>query len=62
MYYGEDDVIDIPAAAVDDQFREITAGLIRVDSGRGQDRTLRPLSAFWPPVFAGEQDVGLPKG
>ena len=29
----------------------------RVDSGRGQDRTLRLLSALWPPVFAGEQDV-----
>ena len=34
----------------------------RADSGRGQNRTLRPLSAFWPPVFAGEQDVGPPKG
>ena len=34
----------------------------RVDSGRGQNRTLRPLSAFWPPVFAGEQDVSPPKG
>ena len=34
----------------------------RVDSGRGQNRTLRSLSAFWPPVFAGEQDVGPPKG
>ena len=33
-----------------------------VDSGRGQNRTLRPLSTFWPPVFAGEQDVGPPKG
>ena len=33
--------------------------LVRVDSGRGQNRTLRPL---WPPVFAGEQDVGPPKG
>ena len=33
--------------------------LYRVDSGRGQNRTLRPLSAFWPPVFASEQqDVG----
>ena len=30
----------------------------RVDSGRGQNRTLTPL---WPPVFAGEQDVGPPK-
>ena len=27
---------------------------LRVDSGRGQDRTLRLLSALWPPVFAGE--------
>ena len=35
---------------------------MRVDSGRGQNRTLRLLSAFWPPVFAGEQDVGPPKG
>ena len=35
---------------------------MRVDSGRGQNSTLRPLSAFWPPVFAGEQDVGPPKG
>ena len=34
----------------------------RVDSGKGQNRTLRPLSAFWPPVFAGEQDAGPPKG
>ena len=34
----------------------------RVDSGKGQDRTLSPLSAFWPPVFASEQDVGPPKG
>ena len=33
----------------------------RVDSGRGQNRTLRSLSALWPPVFAGEQDVGPPK-
>ena len=31
---------------------------MRVDSGRGQNRTLRSLSAFWPPVFAGEQDAG----
>ena len=30
---------------------------LRVDSGRGQNRTLRLLSALWPPVFAGEQDV-----
>ena len=36
--------------------------LIRVHSGRGQNRTLSPLSALWPPVFAGEQDVGPPKG
>ena len=34
----------------------------RVDSGRGQNRTLRSLSALWPPVFAGEEDVGPPKG
>ena len=34
---------------------------IGVDSGRGQNRTLSPLSALWPPVFAGEQDVGPPK-
>ena len=37
-------------------------GQLRVDSGRGQNRTLRPLSAFWPPVFAGEQDVSPSKG
>ena len=37
-------------------------GLYRVDSGTGQNRTLRPLSALWPPVFAGEQDVDPPKG
>ena len=37
-------------------------GNTRVDSGRGQNRTLRPLSTFWPLVFAGEQDVGPPKG
>jgi hypothetical protein len=36
--------------------------LTRVDSGRGQNRTLRLLSALWPPVFAGEQDVGPSKG
>ena len=36
--------------------------LLRVDSGRGQNRTLRSLSTLWPPVFAGEQDVGPPKG
>ena len=34
----------------------------RVDSGRGQNRTLRSLSALWPPVFAGEQDVGPSQG
>ena len=34
----------------------------QVDSGKGQNRTLRSLSAFWPPVFASEQDVGPPKG
>ena len=34
----------------------------RVDSGKGQNRTLRPLSALWPPVFAGEQDVGPTQG
>ena len=34
----------------------------RVDSGRGQNRTLRSLSAFWPPVFAGEQDAGQELG
>ena len=34
---------------------------LRVDSGRGQNRTLRPLSTFWPLVFAGEQDMGPPK-
>ena len=35
---------------------------VRVDSGKGQNRTLRLLSALWPPVFAGEQDVAPPKG
>ena len=34
---------------------------VRVDSGRGQNRTLRSLSALWPSVFAGEQGVGPPK-
>ena len=34
----------------------------RVDSGRGQNRTLMPLSTLWPPVFAGEQDVGPSQG
>ena len=29
-YYGKNAVIDIPAASVDDQFKEITAGLIEV--------------------------------
>ena len=28
VYYGEEAVIDIPAASVDDRFKEITAGLI----------------------------------
>ena len=28
VYYGEEAVIDIPAASVNDRFREITAGLI----------------------------------
>ena len=28
VYYGEDAVIDIPAASVNDRFREITEGLI----------------------------------
>ena len=28
VYYGEEDVIDIPAASVNDRFREITEGLI----------------------------------
>ena len=36
--------------------------VVRVDSGRGQNHTLRPLWTLWPPVFAGEQDVGPPKG
>ena len=35
---------------------------MRVDSGRGQNRTLSQLSALWSPVFASEQDVGSPKG
>ena len=35
---------------------------VRVDSGRGPDRTLRSLSTLWAPVFTGEQDVGPPKG
>ena len=39
----------------------IRSGQKRVDSGRGQNRTLGSLSAFWPPVFAGEKDVGPPK-
>ena len=33
-----------------------------VDSGRGQNHTLGPLWTLWPPVFAGEQDAGPPKG
>ena len=37
-------------------------GQVRIDSGIGQNRTLRSLSALWPPVFASEQDVGPPKG
>ena len=28
VYYGEDAVIDIPAASVNERFKEITAGLI----------------------------------
>ncbi len=38
-----------------------SATLQRVDSGRGQNRTLRLLLAFWPPVFAGEQNMGPPE-
>ena len=36
---------------------------MRVDYGRGQNRTLTPLAALWPPVFAfaGELDVGPPR-
>ena len=39
VYYGENAVIDIPAASVDDRFKEITAGLIgrvtsRIPPGR----------------------------
>ena len=34
------------------QFKD---GIKRVDSGKGQNRTLMPLSALWPPVFAGDQ-------
>ena len=37
---------------------EVYRSSYRVDSGRGQNRTLTPL---WPPVFASEQDVGPPK-
>ena len=33
------------------------AAQLWVDSGKGQDRTLSPLSAFWPPVFASEQET-----
>ena len=35
---------------------------LRVDSGRGQNRTLSPLPWLWPSVFASEQAVGPPKG
>ena len=42
--------------------RYVADALNRVDSGRGQNRMLRSLPALWPPVFAGEQDVGPPKG
>ena len=35
VYYGEEAVIDIPAASVNDRFREITTGLI----GRVTSRT-----------------------
>ena len=33
-------------------------GPVRVDSGKGQNRTLRLLLAFWPPVLVGGQAVG----
>ncbi len=64
-----EDVLDLYAEPYDPDrpvvcFDE-TSTHLRVDSGRGQNRTLRslsPLSALWPPVFAGEQDVGPPKG
>ena len=35
---------------------------LAADSGRGRNRPLRSLSALWPSVFAGEQDVGPAKG
>ncbi len=40
----------------------LVEGLVRVDPGRGQNRTLRSLLALWTPIFADEQDVGSPKG
>ena len=42
--------------------RTLALGPSGVDSGRGQNRTLRLLLAFWPPVFAGEQNVGPSNG
>ena len=39
--------------------RPLLYAQFRVDSGKGQNRTLTPL---WPPVFAGEKDVGQDLG
>ena len=54
----------LPDVVLDCGVSAVVAVLVpeRVDSGREQNRTLRLLSALWPPVFAGEQDVGPPKG
>ena len=35
---------------------------MRVDSGRGQNRTLRLVSTLCPPEFPSEQDVGPSMG
>ena len=51
-----------PRSYEQDDFVFDSHPLPRVDSGKGQNRTLRPLSALWPPVFAGEQDVGQELG
>ena len=53
------DATFVAAAGVNIIFKKYRSRVyIGVYSGRGQNRTLRPLSTLRPPVFAGEQDVG----
>ena len=51
-----------PACTINATIPQGNVSYNRVDSGRGQNRTSRLLLAFWPPVFAGEQNLGPSKG